>query len=115
MTDKLSHRESTIKDANDLKIRAARWRDGNRISMEVYLELCALLDEGRCPQAVYVALVDMAFAKRGALAPKNPVATFRGIVTNQEQRIAHWVMANIEALIAPAPNWASVPPTWDDQ
>lgn len=108
--NRLTMEEANQRDISDLKIRAARWRTGGRISPEVYQALCQCLDEGRCPQAVYVALVDAAFVKRGELRPRDPAATFRGTVARQEDRIVHWVLGKL----APTQEAQDAPDEADD-
>lgn len=87
----LSPQQALQRDADDVKARAARWRDAHRINGAVYAEVCDMLNAGRSPQAIMTALVDLAFTKRGDLLPPDPVSTLRGTVDNQEQRIIWWV------------------------
>jgi hypothetical protein len=84
------------RDVADVKYQAARWKSARRINAGVFAAVCEALDQGRCPQAVMVALVDGAFVKRGKLAPTDPVATFLGTLHNQEQRIIAWALGHVE-------------------
>jgi hypothetical protein len=94
---RLNFADATARDIADIKDRARKWRAGHRPNMteQVYKAVCEALDQGACPQAVYAALVDLAFVKTGPNRPVDPVALFRGTVRNQEARIMNWAMARV--------------------
>jgi len=95
------HRAVLSKDISDVRYRAARWREGNRISEEVYDGVCRALDTGFCPQAVMMALVDLAFNKRNEAAPRDRAQIFWSIVRNQQTRIRWWADHQPEQTGAP--------------
>lgn len=94
---RLSFKEANARDIADIKDRARKWHAGHRPNMTepVYKAVCEALDTGRCPQAVYAALIDIAFVKTGPNRPIDPVAVFWGTVRNQEARIMNWAMARV--------------------
>lgn len=79
------------RDVADVRYRAAKWRQGNRIDDTVYCLVCEALESGRNPQATMMALVDLAFNKRNANRPADTADTFKAVLHNQEERVAWWV------------------------
>jgi hypothetical protein len=108
---RLSFQEANARDIADIKDRARKWHAGHRPNMTepVYKAICEALDAGRCPQAVYAALIDIAFVKVGPNRPVDPVAVFWGTVRNQEARILNWSMAHLDKLQRRAADLADDP------